>query len=128
MVIDSSALIAVLFNEPERRAFNEKIEADPVRMISAVTLVEASMVVESRRGEIGGRELDLFVHRAGIEVVAFTAEQAVIARDAFRRFGRGRHPARLNFGDCCAYALAAYAGEPLLFKRTDFPATDIRAC
>ena len=128
MVIDSSALIAVLFNEPERRAFNEKIEADPVRMISAVTLVEASMVVESRRGEIGGRELDLFVHRAGIEVVAFTAEQAVIARDAFRRFGRGRHPARLNFGDCCAYALAAYAGEPLLFKGTDFPATDIRAC
>ena len=128
MVIDSSALIAVLFNEPERRALNEKIEADPVRMISAVSLVEASTVVESRRGETAVRELDLFVHRAGIEVVAFTAEQAAIARDAFRRFGRGRHSARLNFGDCCAYALAAHAGEPLLFKGTDFPATDVRTC
>ena len=128
MVIDSSALVAILFDEPERRALVGKIAADPVRLLSAVSLVELSMVVESRAGDAGGRDLDLFLHRAGVEIVAFTPEQAAIARAAFRRFGRGRHRAALNFGDCCAYALAIHAGEPLLFKGDDFAATDVAAC
>ena len=128
MVIDSSALVAILFDEPERRTLVDKIAADPVRLLSAVSLVELSVVVESRAGDAGGRDLDLFLHRAGVEIVAFTPEQAAIARAAFRRFGRGRHRAALNFGDCCAYALAIHAGEPLLFKGDDFAATDVAAC
>ena len=128
MVVDSSALVAILFDEPERQAFVDKIEADPVRLISAVSLVEASIVVEARAGDAGGRDLDRFLHHAGFETVAFTAEQAAIARAAFRRFGRGLHSARLNFGDCCAYALAIQAGEPLLFKGHDFAATDVTPC
>lgn len=127
MVIDTSALIAILLDEPERRAFNEKIEADPRRLISAVSFVEASLVIETRVGEAGGRELDLFLHRAGVETVAVDGDQAEIARRAFRRYGRGRHPAGLNFGDCFAYALMKATGEPLLFKGDDFGRTDIVA-
>ena len=128
MVIDSSALLAILFDEPERRSFNQMIEADPVRLLSAANFVEAALVVEARLGEAGGREFDLFIHRAEIEIVPVDADQAEIARRAYRRYGKGRHRAGLNFGDCFAYALAKTRGEPLLFKGEDFAATDVARC
>jgi ribonuclease VapC len=127
MVIDTSALMAILLDEPERRRFNEKIEADPRRLMSAVSFVETALVIETRLGEAGGRELDLFLHRADIEVMPVDIDQAEIARRAFRTYGRGRHPAGLNFGDCFVYALAKTTGEPLLFKGDDFGRTDVTA-
>lgn len=126
MVIDSSALLAILLNEPERRTFNEAIEAAETRVMSAATFVEVSIVVESRFGAEGIRDLDLFIERAGIEILAVDAEQAHVARRAFSRFGKGRHQAGLNYGDCFSYALAAVLGEPLLYKGEDFRHTDIR--
>lgn len=96
MVIDSSALFAILYDEPERHAFNEAIEAAEVRVMSAATLVEVSIVIESRFGAQGIQDLDRFVERAGIEIAAVDREQALIARRAFSRFGKGRHPAGLN--------------------------------
>ena len=125
MVLDTSALLAILFDEPERRSFNEKIEADPVRLMSAATYVEAALVIESRFGEAGGREFDLFFHRTGTRIVPVDPDQAEIARTALRKFGRGKHPAGLNYGDAFAYALALTTGEPLLFKGSDFSLTDV---
>ena len=125
MVLDTSALLAILLDEPERRRFNELIEADLVRLISAANVLETTIVLESRSGEAAGRELDLFLHRAKVEVTAVDGDQVEIARAAFRRFGKGRHSAGLNFGDCFAYALAMASGEPLLFKGADFSQTDI---
>jgi len=125
MVLDTSALLAILLDEPERRRFNELIEADPVRLISAANVLEAAIVLESRFGEPAGRELDLFLHRAKVEVTVVDGDQVEIARAAFRRFGKGRHLAGLNFGDCFAYALAVASGEPLLFKGSDFAQTDV---
>lgn len=125
MVIDTSALVAVLFDEPERDAFIGKIAAAPNRLISVGTLIESSIVVESRRGEVAGRELDLFLHRADVQSVAVNEEQAVLARAAWRRYGRGRHPAGLNFGDLFAYALARASSEELLYKGDDFARTDL---
>lgn len=125
MVIDSSAALAILLGEAEDEAFADAIDADPMRIISAVSVLETSIVVEARKGPPGGRELDLFLHRGRIDVVPFDAHQLELARDAYRRFGKGYHPAALNFGDCCAYALAAATGEPLLFKGRDFATTDI---
>lgn len=127
MVIDTSALVAILSDEPERRAFNEAIAADPVRLVSAGTLIEAGIVLEARYGEIAGRELDLFLHRAGCEIVPVDAEQAELARRAARRYGKGLHPAGLNYGDLFAYALAKATEEKLLFKGQDFTQTDIAA-
>jgi len=126
MVIDTSALLAILWNEAERRRFNEAIQADPRRLISAATVLEASLVVESRGGEPAGRELDLFLHRARFQVAPVDFEQVEIARAAFRQYGKGRHPAGLNFGDCFSYALAKAVGEPLLFKGSDFARTDLK--
>ncbi len=126
MVIDTSALLAILFDEPEADDIAVALDDDPVRLISAGSLLETAIVVEARLGEAGGRELDLLVHKARIETVAVTPEQAEVARSAWRRFGRGRHDASLNFGDCFAYALAATTGEPLLFKGTDFGKTDVQ--
>ena|SRR5436309_10791858 len=125
MVIDSSALLAILNDEPERRAFNEAIESAESRAMSAATLVEVSIVIESRFGAEGLRDLDLFIERAGIEVQALDREQAYIARRAFSRFGKGRHAAGLNYGDCFSYALAVVRGEPLLYKGEDFGQTDV---
>ncbi len=125
MVIDTSALVAVLFDEPERDAFIGKIAAAPNRLISVGTLIESSIVVESRRGEVAGRELDLFLHRADVQSVAVNEEQAVLARAAWRRYGKGRHPAGLNFGDLFAYALARASSEELLYKGDDFARTDL---
>lgn len=127
MVLDTSALIAILFDEAERPELVRKIAAARKRMISTATLVESSIVVEARRGESAGRELDLLLHRARIEVVPIDVEQAELARTAWRRFGKGRHPAGLNFGDVFAYALARANGEELLFKGEDFSRTDIVA-
>jgi ribonuclease VapC len=128
MVIDSSALIAILLDEPERADFNRIIQAATVRMISAGSLLETAMVIESRLGEAGRQDLDLFIQKAGIRVIPFDADQAELAREAFRQYGKGRHPAGLNFGDCFAYALAKATSEPLLFKGDDFSRTDITAC
>lgn len=125
MVIDTSALLAILLDEPERRAFNEALEAADTRRMSVATLVEISIVIESRFGAEGLRDLDLFVHRANLDLAAVDLEQATLARRAFSRFGKGRHPAGLNFGDCFPYALAMALGEPLLFKGADFAQTDV---
>lgn len=125
MVIDSSALIALLRLEPEAGAFAGAIEADPRRLISAVTRLEARMVALGRFGQGGAADLDAMITTIAPVVVAFDDHQADIARDAFARFGRGRHPAALDFGDCAAYALAISEAEPLLFKGTDFAATDV---
>lgn len=125
MIVDTSALLAVLQNEPERRAFVEAIDKADTRLISAANFVETSIVIECRYGSEGLRDLDLFLTRADIELVPVDTEQAITARRAYSRFGKGRHPAALNYGDCFAYALAATMGEPLLFKGNDFPRTDI---
>jgi ribonuclease VapC len=125
MVLDASALLALLFNEPEADDIEVVIDADPVRLLSAASYVETAIVVEARLGESGGREFDLLLHKANIDVVAVTTEQAEVARGAWRRFGRTRHEAALNFGDCFAYALSATSGEPLLFKGEDFAKTDV---
>jgi ribonuclease VapC len=128
VVLDTSAILVILFDEPERRHFNELIEADGVRIISAATFLEAALAVESRRGEAAGRELDLFLHRAQITVVPVDSEQAEVARVAWRKYGKGRHRAGLNFGDCFSYALTKVSGEPLLAKGGDFAQTDIERC
>ena len=128
MVIDTSAVAAILFDEPDAASLEGKIADDPVRLMSAATLLEAAIVVEARLGDAGGREFDLWLHRAEIEILAVDAEQADQARRAWRRFGRGRHPAGLNYGDCFSYALAATHAEPLLFKGGDFTKTDVKAC
>ncbi|MBK5293572.1 MAG: type II toxin-antitoxin system VapC family toxin [Acidobacteriia bacterium] len=125
MTVDTSAVLAILQDEAERAEFVALIEKEPRRLISAVSVLEAAMVLEGRMGDDAGSDLDLFLRRASIETVAFDEEQLTVARAAFRRFGKGRHPAGLNFGDCASYALAQWSGEPLLFKRTDFTATDV---
>ena len=125
MVIDTSALLAILQDEPERRSFNEAIEAAESRVMSVAHYVEVSIVIETRHGAEGLRELDRFVDRAGLELVGVDVQQGKMARDAFSRFGKGRHAAALNFGDCFAYALAHTLAQPLLFKGNDFSKTDL---
>lgn len=125
MVLDTSALVALLLNEPEAEAFRLAIEEDATRLVSAATLLETAIVIEARKGEAGGRELDLLIHKADMTVVAVDLGQVSEARRAYRRFGRGRHAADLNFGDCFAYALARTSGEPLLFNGEDFVRTGI---
>lgn len=125
MVIDTSALVAILQGEPERRAFIEAIESADARRMSVATFVEISVVVEARHGAEGLRNLDRFISRAGIELVALDAEQGQMARFAFSRFGKGRHRAALNYGDCFSYALAMVIGEPLLCKGEDFVHSDV---
>lgn len=115
----------MLSGEPESESFEAAVEADPVRLMSTASLLEAAIVIETRFGEFGGRELDLWLHRAGVALVGVDAEQAEIARVAYRNFGKGRHRAGLNYGDCFAYALAKTSGEPLLFKGADFSHTDV---
>lgn len=125
MVLDTSAILAILLGEPESGVFAEIISKDQKRLLSAGTVLELMIVIEARKGEAGGRELDLLLHRAKIDIVPFDSEQAEIARQAWRNFGKGNHPAGLNFGDCFAYALAKISGEPLLFKGEDFSQTDV---
>lgn len=126
MIVDSSSVVAVLEDEPERGALLQAIsDADSDnRLISAPTLVEAALVMESRRGLTGRVKLDELISDASIRVEAFTPEHAELAREAWRRYGKGRHPARLNLGDCCVYALARATGLPILCKGNDFAQTD----
>lgn len=126
MVLDTSALLALLLDEPEAEEFRAAVEEDTTRLVSAATLLESALVIEARMGEPGGRELDALILKAEIAVVAVDAQQVSEARRAYRRFGKGRHAAGLNFGDLFSYALAHTSGEPLLFKGDDFARTDIR--
>ena len=128
MVIDTSALLAIFLAEPERKPFLDSIVQAETRMISAASVLETGIVLEARRGESAGREFDLFLVRANLQIVSLDSEQVEIARSAWRKYGKGRHPAGLNFGDCFAYALAKFTGEPLLAKGNDFAATDIEVC
>jgi ribonuclease VapC len=128
VVIDTSALIAILNNEPESRSLQAAMASAAEVRISAATLVEAAIVADNRRDPIPGRGLDDLLRRTGTVVEPVTAEQASTARTAHRDFGRGSgHPARLNFGDCFAYALAKVLDEPLLYKGDDFGHTDVRS-
>ena len=125
MVIDSSALIAILGYEPEAEELAAAIQDDPIRLMSAASWLESAIVIEARYGPAGGQKFDELVHVAQIRIEPVTVEQAAAARLAFRTYGKGRHPATLNFGDCFAYALAKVSGEPLLCKGDDFSQTDI---
>jgi ribonuclease VapC len=125
MVLDTSALLAILQDEPERRAFNEAIESADRVSLSTASFVETSMIVESRLGADGLRALDLFLARARVALIPVDEEQAHLARNGFRSFGKGRHSAGLNFGDCFAYALSKSQSDPLLFKGNDFGRTDV---
>lgn len=127
MVVDTSAAMAILQEEAEAGAFLSLMEKDPVRLISAVSIPEAGILTQSRKGDDGAALLDGFVREAELEIRPFDSEQAVLARRTYRQFGKGRHPACLNFGDCAVYALALVSGEPLLFKGSNFSKTDIQA-
>ena len=126
MVIDTSAIVAILQNEAEQDAFIEAIESADICLVSAASFIEASIVILTRYGMDGILDLDLFMAKAGIEISSVDSDQANIARRSFRDFGRGRHPAELNFGDCFSYALAKSFDLPLLFKGSDFSKSDIR--
>ncbi len=127
MIIDTSAVIAILFDEDDARIYAEAITtADSCRM-SAATFVETAIVVEGQTRDRGGRQLDAFIRRASVGIEPVTEEQAYLARQAFIDFGKGRHPAGLNYGDCFAYALSRATREPLLFKGRDFARTDLIA-
>jgi ribonuclease VapC len=125
MVIDTSAIVAIALNEDDAADIERLIVDDPIRLISAATVLEATMVIETRLGDAGGREFDLWLVKIGAEVVAVDAGQADAARRAWRRYGKGRHAASLNYGDCFSYALAMTRGELLLFKGEDLAKTDV---
>lgn len=126
IVVDSSALLAIYFDEPEKASFAADIVASTRPRMGAPNLFEASMVVEARQGEAGCRDLDRVVANLELEILAFEVGHVTAARQAFRRFGKGRHRAALNFGDCCAYVLAKTLDMPLLYKGDDFSLTDIK--
>ncbi len=125
MVIDTSAIVAIAMNEPDAADLEERIADDPVRLISVATVLEATIVLETRLGDAGGREFDLWLLKVGAAIVPVDVEQTDAARRAWRRYGKGRHSAALNYGDCFSYALALSRGETLLFKGDDFAKTDI---
>jgi ribonuclease VapC len=127
LIVDSSALLAVLFNEKDAEIYARAISDAELCRVSAATFVEVSAVVESQTGDAGSRQWDAFFRTAGIIIESVTEEQAHAARQAWSDFGKGRHPAALNFGDCFSYALAKVSGEPLLFKGHDFRKTGIPA-
>jgi ribonuclease VapC len=125
MVLDTSALVAVLTNEIDASKFKNAIDRDTTRLMSAASVLETAIVLGRRFGETGTRELDLIIQRIPIEIIPVDLDQLEWARFAFQTFGRGRHPAKLNFGDCFSYALSRFTGEPLLYKGTDFSQTDL---
>jgi ribonuclease VapC len=127
MILDSSAVVAILREEPEAAAIAQAIDRTRSCRISAVSYVEAAIVIDSSRSPVSGRRFDDFFRESQIEIESVTPEQAKIAREAYRDFGKGRHRAGLNFGDCFAYALAKVTGETLLFKGDDFRYTDVEA-
>ena len=126
MVIDSSALIAILRREPEEQEFRNAIKLASSRLLSASTRVETGIVALGLAGEVGLEQVDALLETLRVETVPLSADHARLAIDAFRQFGKGRHPAGLNFGDCFSYALAKATGEPLLFKGDDFSQTDTK--
>jgi ribonuclease VapC len=125
MIVDTSALVAVLDQESEAQRIVRTLASAPERILSAANLVEVGIVMQARRGDDGARAVDLLLAKLRVDIAAVTANQADIARKAFRRYGRGRHAANLNFGDCFAYALAKDTSAPLLFKGDDFGLTDV---
>ena len=125
MIVDTSAILAILFDEPDADRYARAIAGAPRCRMSVAGYLEAAIVLESRAGPEAAHELDRFLERAAIELAPVTADHARAARRAWRRFGKGNHPAGLNFGDCFAYALAEISGEPLLFKGSDFARTDV---
>ena len=127
MIVDTSALVAVLFGEADAERYEDAIARAETCRISAANLLEVFIVVESRGGTAAGQECDAFLEKAEIDTEPVLPEHAQEARRAWRRFGKGNHPAALNYGDCFAYALARTTGEPLLFKGEDFARTDIEA-
>ena len=127
MVIDTSAIVAILRDEPRADALRRAIVADPVRLVPATCVLEARMVLVSRRGEHVIAEIDLWLTKISASVIAVDADLADVATRAWLSYGKGRHPASLNFADCFSYALAKRADEPLLFVGEDFSRTDLRA-
>jgi ribonuclease VapC len=125
MVVDTSAISAILFGEAEAKSFLEALSGPERVFMSAFTRLEASIVVEARKGEKGARALSELMATIGVDTIPFDAGQAELALDAWRRYGKGRHPAGLNLGDCSSYALARFIGEPLLYKGDDFSRTDV---
>src|SRR5215831_1689720 len=125
MVVETSAVLAILLAEPEAAEFAQLIEDDPAPLISAASMLEAGIVLISRYRPDARGDLQDFLAQGGLQVEPVTAEQAVLALDAYQRYGKGRHRAGLNFGDCFAYALCKATGQPLLFKGQDFSQTDI---
>ncbi|OCC03169.1 ribonuclease [Labrys sp. WJW] len=125
MILDTSAVVAILYREPEAAAYAQRIHDADICRISVANYVELSMVIENQLGSEGMRQAEAFFRRAGIVVEPVTLDQGELARQAFLDFGKGRHKAGLNFGDCFSYALAKAMGEPLLFKGNDFSQTDI---
>ena len=128
MIVDTSALVAILRNEPEAEACARAIESSVIRRVSAANFVEAALIIDASRDPVASRRFDELIKEAQIIIEPVTEAQARIARDAYRDFGKGSgHPARLNFGDCFAYALAKVMSEALLFKGDDFAHTDIKS-
>ncbi len=125
MIVDTSALLAILFRESDAEHYARAIATAASRRMSVATLVEVTIILESRGGIAAGYELDTFLEEAEIELEPVTLEQAQAAGRAWRRFGKGNHPAGLNFGDCFVYALAQATREALLFKGPDFELTDV---
>lgn len=125
LVLDSSAIVAILQREPHAETLVATLEHYDVRRIASATLLETCMVLFSRYGDAGEREVDTFVHRTGTQVIPVTQEHVDVARAAYRRFGKGQHAAALNYGDCFSYALAKLLGEPLLYIGNDFAHTDV---
>jgi ribonuclease VapC len=125
MVVDSSVLIAILLKESEAEYYANRLTNTNDIYVSAVTIVESSMVIEYKRGEQGAKEYDELLKIISPTIIAFDEQQAKLARIAWQEYGKGRHPAKLNFGDCCSYALAKYMNQPLLFKGGDFSKTDL---
>lgn len=125
MIVDASAVLAIALLEPEARRLSDALSTAATRRISAVNWLECLMVIQGRAGVEGVQHLPREIAELGIQILAFDAEQARVAQLAFQRFGKGKHPAKLNLGDCCAYAAAMVAGEPLLYKGNDFDLTDV---
>jgi ribonuclease VapC len=126
MIVDSSALIAILTGETDAERYVQAVSKAPICRISAATFVETAMVLEAQHGPEVSRQFDALVRRVPLVIEPVTDDQAYLARQAYLDFGKGRHAAGLNFGDCFAYALAKAKGEPLLFKGDDFSKTDVR--
>ncbi|UVK50150.1 type II toxin-antitoxin system VapC family toxin (plasmid) [Mesorhizobium sp. AR02] len=127
MVIDTSAIVAILRSEPEAARLEQALVSDPIRLVPATCVLEARMVLVSRRGEHALAEIDLWLHKIGANIIPVDSELVDLATQAWLSYGKGRHPAALNFADCFSYALAKRADEPLLFIGKDFSQTDIEA-